>query len=109
MILKLEPQRVWITISVNRMKYCDNDSSPAWNLLWANTILNRKILDTKKGSRFITADTKDHFLATLTRHTEFVKVPCKCTPDNIYKYCNLDKKITQNEYIWIKIQKKYHR
>ena len=50
-------------------------------------------------------DIKDHFLATLIKNPEYMRVKYKYILQDIRLKYNLDKKVTANGYIYIKIQK----
>ena len=63
--LKTEPHRVCLTVGGYKL-YCPYDAgSPAASLLETKLILNSKISDVNKGARFLSADLKDHFFASL--------------------------------------------
>ena len=62
--LKSEPYRVRLTVGGDKLD-CEYDAgSPAASLLETKLILNSTISDAHKGARFLSADLKDHFLAS---------------------------------------------
>ena len=59
-----------ITVGGDKLP-CDNDAgAPAANLLETKILLNSVMSDASKGARFMSADIKDHFLATPMRDPE---------------------------------------
>ena len=103
--LKEEQHRVRITVGVDKLDYYDDTGSPANNLLETKILIDSVISSAKKGSRFMSADTNDHFLETPIRDPEHMEVKCKHLPEDIRKRHNLDKMKTSDDYIYIKIQK----
>ena len=68
-------------------------------------IINSTISDAHRGAQFACMDIKDHFLATPMKHPEYMKVRYKHFPPDIRHYYQLDKKITNDGFIYIKIKK----
>ena len=58
-----------------------------------------------KGAQFMTSDLKDFFLATPMDGEEYMKVKYKYFPEDIRQKYQLDKKVTPDGYIYIKIKK----
>jgi len=56
---------------------------PAANLLETKIILNSTISDANQEARFMSADIKDHFLATPMNKPEYMKVKYKYIPEDI--------------------------
>ena len=52
-------------------------------------------------------DIKDHFYSTSMEKLEYMKVRIKYIPKDIRIQYNLDKKLTEDRYIYIKIKKGY--
>ena len=50
-------------------------------------------------------DIKDHFLATPMDHPEYMRVRYNYIPEDIRRYYQLDKKVTDDGWLYIKIQK----
>ena len=94
-----------ITVGGDRLDYNDDAGSPAANLLETKILLNSVISDAHKGARFMSADIKDHFLATPMDHPEYMRVNYKYIPNDIRKRYNLDSMVTSDSTIYIKIQK----
>ena len=105
--LKLEPHRVRITVGDNRLSYYDDAVSPVANLLETKVFLNSTISDAPKWARFMTADIKDYFLATPMAQAEYMKVKYKHIPEGIKQKYNLQLKVTDNYYIYIRIKREY--
>ena len=100
--LKEEIYRVRITVGGDRLTYNDDAGSPAANLLETKLLINSTISDAAKGARFMTADIKDHFLATPMEKPEYMKVPYKYFPEDIRQHYNLSSKVTSSGHIYIK-------
>ena len=103
--LKVEPYRVRITVDGNRLSYDDNAGSPAANLLETKVLLNSTISDAEQGSRFMTADIKDYFLATPMAKAEYMKVKYKHIPEDIRQQYNLSEEVAKDDYVYIKIKR----
>jgi hypothetical protein len=72
--LKTEPYRVRLTVGGDKLPYDDDAGSPAASLLETKLILNSTISDAAKGARFLTADLKDHFLASPMKLPEYMRI-----------------------------------
>jgi len=46
---------------------------------------------------------KDYFLATLMQYPKYIRVRYKYIPDDIQEYYNLDPKVTNDGWLYIKI------
>jgi hypothetical protein len=103
--LKTETHRIRITVGGDRLTYDDDAGSPAANLLETKVLLNSTISDAAKGARFMTADIMDYFLATPMARAEYMKVKYKHIPQDIKDRYQLEHKVTDNDYIYIKIKK----
>ena len=64
-------------------------------------LLNSAISDAQKGVRFISADIKDYFLATLMKEQEYIKVKYCYFPSNMHLKYNLDALVTKDGCIYI--------
>ena len=93
-----------IVVGGDRLSYPDDPASPAASLLDTKMIINSTISDSKRGARFMSADLKDHFLASPMNRPEYMKIPYKYFPDDIIQKYNLQNKVS-NGYIYIKIKK----
>ena len=62
--LKTEPHRVRLTVGGDKLDCHYDAGSPAASLLEKKLISNSTISDARKGARFLSADLKDHFLAS---------------------------------------------
>ena len=103
--LKDEPYKVRITVGDDKLDYNDNSSSPIANLLETKIIINSIISDAHRGARFICTNIKNHFLVTLIKNLEYIRVKYKYILLDIRSRYNLDDKVAPNGYICIKIQK----
>ena len=103
--LKTEPYRVRITVGGDRLTYPFDAGSPAANLLETKIILNSSISDAHRGSRFMSADLKDFFLATPMARDEFMRVKLKYFPPDIRNKYHLDNTVAPDGYVYIRIKK----
>ena len=90
--LKDKQCRVRITVGGDRLDYKHDAGSLVANLLETKILLNSVMSNDHGGTRFMSADMKDHFLATLMDKPERMKVDFKCVPEDIRFRCKLDKK-----------------
>ena len=79
--------------------------SPAASLLETKLIINSTISDADKGARFLCANLKDHFLASPMEDPKFMRIRYKYFPNAIHKQYNLDRFVTSNGYIYIRIKR----
>ena len=77
----------------------------AANLLETKVLINSTISDANKGVKFMSADIKDHFLATPMRDPEYMRVQYKHILEDIRKHYNLDLKVMLFGYIYVKTKK----
>ena len=103
--LKEEPNRIRITVGGDCLPHDDDSGSPASDLLETKLILNSTISDAAKGTRFISIDIKDHFLATPMENPEYLRVKYQHVPHDIRSQHNLDEKVTLNEHMHARINK----
>jgi hypothetical protein len=103
--LKSEPYRVRLTVGGDKLPYDDDSGSPAASLLETKLIINSTISDSRRGARFLSADLKDHFLASPMKQPEYMKIKYKYFPADIRKKYELWKFVTADGYIYIRIKK----
>ena len=103
--LKSEPYRVRIVVGGDKLSYPSDAASPATDLLETKILLNSVISDAHKGARFLSADLKDHFLASPMDRPEYMKIPISRMPDDIIDQYNLREKVDEAGYVWIKIKR----
>ena len=103
--LKSKMHRVRITVGGDKLSYAADAGSPAANLLETKLLVNSTILDASKGTRFMSIDLKDFFLATPMKGNKYMRVNYKHFPDDIKKRYNLDDKATPSGNIFIKIKR----
>ena len=75
--LKDEPFRVRITVGGDKLDCYDDVGSPAASLLETKLLINSTISDAKHGARFMSADLKDHFLASPMEGNEYMRIHSK--------------------------------
>jgi hypothetical protein len=102
--LKSEPYQVRLVVGGDKLPYDDDAGSPAASLLETKLMVNSTISDVKKGARFMTADLKDHFLASPMDKPEYMFIPTKYIPDDIMQRYKLKDKVT-NGCVYVKIKR----
>jgi hypothetical protein len=75
--LKSEPYWVRLTVGGDKLPYDDDSGSPAASLLETKLILKSTIYDARRGASFLSADLKDHFLASPMQDPEYMKIKYK--------------------------------
>ena len=101
--LKTEPYRVRIVVGGDKLD-CDIDSgAPATNLAEFKLLINSVISEAKHGAKFLSCDLKDFFLASPMENPKYMKMKATIFPPDIIKRYNLEQKIAQDGYIYIKI------
>ena len=103
--MKQEQWRVHCVVGGDRLTYDNDPSSPAANLLDAKILLNSVISDSKHGARFITANLKDHFLASPMKTKEYMRIPFKILPQDIIDFYDLNSIVHEDGYVYVEIQK----
>ena len=89
----------------DKLSYNDYAGAPAANMLEPKILVNSTISDTKKGTRFMSVDLKDFFLATPMDGNKYIKVPYKHFPLDIQARYKLNTKVLESDHIFIKIKK----
>jgi hypothetical protein len=89
----------------DKLPYDDDSGSPATSLLETKLILNSTISDARRGARFLSADLKDHFLASPMRDPEYMKIKYKYFPEDIRTKYELWNLVTADGYFYIRIKK----
>jgi len=89
------------TMARDKPSHYANSGSSAAGLLETKVLINSTI--SKKGTRFFTADLKDHFLASPMDRSDYMKVPLHRFPPNIIKRYKLDQLVSDDGYAYIKI------
>ena len=85
---------------------CEYDAgSPAASLLETKLILNSTISDAHKGARFLSADLKDHFLASPMEETEYMRIHSRYFLEDIRQQYNIDELINEDGYVYVMIKK----
>jgi hypothetical protein len=103
--LKSEPYRVRLTVGGDKLE-CEYDAgSPAASLLESKLIINSTISDAHKGARFLSADLKDHFLASPMEETEYMRIHSKYFLQDMREQYDIQNLIDQDGYVYVKIKK----
>ena len=72
--LKEEAYRIRIIVGSDHLTYEQDAGSPVANLLETKVLINSTISDANKDAWFMSADIKDHFLTTLMRDLEYMRI-----------------------------------
>ena len=75
--LKTEPHRVRLTVGGDKIDCPYDAGSSAASLLEKKLILKITISDAKKGARFLSAELKDHFLASPMEENEYTQIQAR--------------------------------
>ena len=102
--LKSDPWRVRLVVGGDKLQYDYDPGSPAASLLETKLLINSVISDAHKGARFMSADLKDHFLASPMPDAEYMRIPEKYLPQDIIDRYKLHDKIYKG-YVYCKIKK----
>ena len=103
--LKVEKHRVRITVGGDRLSCPDDTGSPAANMLETKLLANSVISDAKYGAKFLLADLVNYFLASPMKRKEYMRVKIRHIPDDIIQRYDLQKIVTSDGYIYIRIDK----
>ena len=103
--LKTEKHRVRMTIGGDRLDYPDETASPAASLIETKLILNSVISDAKKGARFMTMELKDHFLQTVMKEAEYMRIHKRFLTEEIRHQYKTDDLVAVDGYIYCKIKR----
>jgi hypothetical protein len=103
--LRTEKHRVRLTVGGDKLPYEDDAGSPAASLLETKLIINSAISDAHKGARFMCADLKDHFLDTLMKEPEYMRIKYKYFSAALRKQYDLDAIVNEDGYVYIKSRK----
>ena len=103
-LLKDEPYEVRITVGGDCLDYAKDIGFLAANLLETKILINSTILDIDKNVCFMSTNIKNYFLATWIKDLEYMKILCKYILQDIWQKYNLDKLVSQDNKLCIKIQ-----
>ena len=103
--LKSEKHRVRMTIGGDKLDYPYDTASPAASLIETKMLLNSVISDSKLGARFFTMDLKDHFLQTIMKEAEYMKIHQRYLTDEITKQYNTHDLVHNDGYVYCKIKR----
>ena len=67
--------------------------------------MNSTILDAKKGARFLSADLKDHFLASPMEENEYMRIHARYFLDDIRLQYDIESLIDSDGYVYMRIKK----
>ena len=74
-------------------------------MLETKLLLNSTISDAQYGAKFFGVDISNYFLASPMKRCEYMKVRAKYLPEDIINHYNLRDLITEDGYIYIRIDK----
>ena len=103
--LKPEPFRVRVVVGGDRLTYGEDAGSPATDLLETKLLINSTISDADKGAKFLSSDLKDYFLGSPMQQPEYMKVHISKFSTDIIEQYNLQQKMDDKGYVYIKINK----
>ena len=83
MRLKDAQYRVRLVVGRDKLPYNDDASSPTATLIETKLLIKSAISDAKQGSKFMTCDIKDFYLATPMPTAEYMKIPFSYLPPDI--------------------------
>ena len=102
---KAEKYRVRMVVGGDKLIYNDDAGAPAASLLETKILINSVISDSHKGSKFMTCDLKDFYLATPMSKPEYMKIPLHYIPQDIITQYNLHSLKSKSNQVYIKIKK----
>ena len=103
--LKTEPHRVRLTVGGDKLDCPYDAGSPAASIVETKLILNSTISDAKDGARFLSADLKDHFLASPMEENEYMRIHARYFLDDIRLQYDIENLIDADGYVYVKIKK----
>jgi hypothetical protein len=74
-------------------------------LLESKLIINSTISDAHKGARFLSADLKDHFLASPMEENEYMRIHSKYFLKDMRDQYNIEDFIDDDGYVYIMIKR----
>ena len=72
--IKPEPDRIRCVTGGYKLEYTGDSSSPTTNLPEAKLLFNSVISDYQQGTKFMTCDLKDHFLASPMKIPHYMRI-----------------------------------
>ena len=84
---KEDPYQVRMTVRSNLINYMGDVATKSANLTMVKILLNKTISDPRQQAAAI--DIKDFYLNNNLPTKEFIRIPVKIIPREIYKQCNL--------------------
>ena len=94
-----------MVVGGDKLEFPDDPASPASGLLETKLLLNSVISDAHKGARFLSADLKDHFLASPMEETEYMRIHSRYFLDDIRKQYNIKELTDEDGYVYVMIKK----
>ena len=102
---KKEIHRVRLVVGGDKLTCNFDTGSPAASMLDTKILCNSIISDAHKGARFLNADLKDFFLMSNMKEPEYMRIAFKYFPQDIIRKYNLNSKVAQDDYVYIKIKR----
>ena len=103
--LKEENSCTQLTTGGDVLEYAETSSSPASSLLETKIIIKSVISDAHKGSRFMTAYSKDYFLQSKLLESEYLLIHGTYFLKDIREKYAIDSLVAPDGYVYCKIVK----
>ena len=103
-LLKPEPNRIRCVVGGDTLDFFGDTTSLTTILAEAKLLFNSVISDANKEVKLMTVDLKDHFLASPTKKTQYMRMRWDQIPKDIKLQYNPQSMI-HNDYIYIKLKK----
>ena len=87
------------------MGYNQDVGSHVVPLLETKLLVNSVVLDARNGTRFLSCDLKENFLASPISRPEYMRILYEYIPTDIRQTYKLDKQVSSGEYLYIKFKK----
>ena len=102
---KAEKRRVRFTVGGDKLHYSGNVSTPTADLTVVKCLLNSVV--STPNARFLTVDIKDFYLNTPMTQYEYMHIPVKYIPSDIFNQYNLAPLI-HNDHVLVEIRKEMY-
>ena len=103
--MKLDKWRTRLTIGGDILDYEGDSASPAATLLETKLILNSTISESHQGARFMTIDLKDHFLQTIMKDAEYMRIHNKYFFEDMRKKYHINNIVDKDGFVYCRIKR----
>ena len=103
--LKSEPYHVRCVADGEKLYFSYILGPPAASLIETKFLLSSTISDENRGSRVMSCNLKDFFLALLMELAEYMKINMEHLPPDIIQKYNLHEKVASYGYVYRKIKR----